>query len=154
VTKGRAAILLLAVFLVGAVCGAASMATWVRTRGPILSRWSEERAEQAAIRRIARRLDLDADQRRILQSIAEDTRGRMEVFREEAIQRMDRILDRAVEELLPALREDQKAKLMQMREETRRRFHRHRHGRGGDHDGKSRHGGDFQREDGHSREGR
>jgi hypothetical protein len=143
VTKGRAAILLLAVFLVGGVCGAASMAAWIRSRGPVLSRWNEDRAEQAAIRRIARRLDLDPGQRRVLQSIADDTRGRMAVFREETLQRMDQILDHAVEELLPTLRDEQKAKLMQMREETRRRFHRHRHGPRRDHERKSRPGGTF-----------
>jgi hypothetical protein len=147
VTKRRAAILLLAVFVVGAVCGAASMAAWIRTRGPILARLGEERAEQAAIRRISRRLDLDAEQRRVLQSIAADTRGRMQVFREETIQRMDQILDGAVEELLPILRDDQKAKLRQMREETRRKFHRHRHRHGGEFDGKSRRRGDFRGDD-------
>jgi hypothetical protein len=110
------------VFVAGTLFGSLATTTWLRTR-PHPSRTAMERRDEArAIRRIARQLDLDESQRRILEKVAAETRVRMKVFRAEARHRINEILDLAMEELRPTLREDQRAKLTQMRERTRRRF--------------------------------
>lgn len=142
-TRGRAAILLFVVFVLGGVSGAVTTVTWLRSHGRF-GRAGGGRFEETAVRRIARRLDLDPKQREILARVADETRGRMEQFREEAMLRVDEILDRAFDDLAPTLREDQKAKLLQMREETRRRLHEHHRRLGGP-------GGGWGHHDDHSR---
>ena len=138
-TRGRAAILLFVVFVLGGVCGAVTAVTWLRSHGRFGGAGGG-RLEEMAVRRIARRLDLDPQQREILQRVADETRGRMEQFREEAMHRVDEILDRAFDDLAPTLREDQKAKLLQMQEETRRRLHEHHRRVGGSGRGRGHHG--------------
>ena len=130
-TRGRAAVLLFTVFALGGICGAVTATTWLRSRGRPEGPAYDGRVEEIAVRRISRRLDLDSEQRRILAKVAGETRDRMRLFRSEAMHRVDEILDRAFEDLTPTLREDQKAKLLQMRQETRRRLHEHHRRHGG-----------------------
>lgn len=118
-TKPRAALLLLCVFLAGTVAGAVGGAAWVGFRGrPWGSPRQPERMERMVVRRIARRLDLDADQRRILERVAGETRGRMEEVRRKALGQVGEILDRAFEELEPTLRPEQREEFRRMRQEA------------------------------------
>jgi predicted nuclease with TOPRIM domain len=81
-----------------------------------------ERVERLLVRRIARRLELDAEQRRSLERIASETGSRMEEVRRSAVSRVDEILERAYDELEPTLRPDQRERLRELRQETRARF--------------------------------
>lgn len=98
-TRGRAALLLALVFLAGAAAGAVGMGVASRQRGP--GEGLPGRAEQMMVRRIARRLDLDPDQRVILRRVAADTRGQMDDVRQRAVDRVGEILDGAFDQLEP-----------------------------------------------------
>lgn len=119
-TRGRAALLLALVFLAGAAAGAVGMGVASRQRGP--GEGLPGRAEQMMVRRIARRLDLDPDQRVILRRVAADTRGQMDDVRQRAVDRVGEILDGAFDQLEPSLRPDQREALAQLRQDARSRF--------------------------------
>ena len=120
-TRARAGLLLLGVFLFGAVSGAfatgAVIAYRFRHGGP-----PPERVERLAVQRLARRLDLDATQQRALEQIADRARARIAEVRSEALPKVESILDEAHRELRPSLRPEQQRKLDRIREEARQRL--------------------------------
>lgn len=120
-TRARAGALLLAIFLLGALCGALGAVAWVRRdirTGGVFG----ERIERMAARRIARRLELDPAQRDTLRRILVEARHRTEAVREETMERVSGILDDACDALVPHLRDDQRRELELLRRETRERF--------------------------------
>ena len=109
-TRARAVALLVGIFLLGAVSGGlatgAFVASRVRHGGP-----PAERVERFVVQRLARRLQLDDAQRRILEQAAARARSRIEA-----------ILDEAHQELSPSLRPEQQKELDKVREEARERL--------------------------------
>lgn len=120
-TRARAGLLLLAIFLLGAVAGAFATRAFVTYRfrhgGPVA-------AQVDRVERLSRRLDLDANQRQILETIADRARTQLRQVRNEAMPKVESILDQAYQELLPSLRPDQQKKLEKIREEGRERLRR------------------------------
>lgn len=141
-TRMRAALLLLAVFLAGAAAGGFGAAGWMRHRMRATA-WSvspPEGARGLMLRRIARRLDLDADQRRLLERAADAARRRMTDVRKAALAEADEALEGVFDELEPALRPDQIERLRAVRSEARARF---REGAGPPGPGRRRRSGDL-----------
>ncbi len=120
-TRTRAGLVLLGVFLLGAASGAFATGTVLaygfRHRGarPI---------EELVVRRLARRLDLDDPQREVLRKIADQARAGIGQVGSEAASKVDALLDQAYQELAPSLRPDQQKTLEKVREETKERLHR------------------------------
>lgn len=143
-SRTRAVLLLAVMFVLGAASGALGGVAWVRRNAVARGFGPPPPVERMELRRIARRLDLDAEQKRVLERIAGETRGRMDRVREDTLRQLDEILDQAYAELEPTLSEDQLAKLRRMREEGRRRLREagppggFRRGRGGPPDGRPR----------------
>ncbi len=122
-TRTRAALLLGGMFVLGLACGALGMAAFTLHRlheGGL----SHERMEQFVVRRLTRRLDLDATQRKTLEEVVHKSRLRLESVHDEVAPRIDAILDDAYNELLPVLDPDQQKKLETIRSEARARLHR------------------------------
>lgn len=119
-TRGKAALLLLLVFLAGTAAGAVGMGVASRRHGP--GEGLPQQVEQRMVRRIARRLDLDPDQRVILRRVAADTRGQVDDVRRRAVERVGEILDAALDQLEPSLRPEQREALLRMRQDARSRF--------------------------------
>ncbi len=120
-TRGRAAMLLLAVFLLGAGSGVMGTIALGRLR---TARFPANRIERMAVRRLAHRLDLDDEQRRMVRQITARARNQMERIREDSLARVDAVLDQAYDEIRPTLRPDQVEKLDRIRQEARRRLRR------------------------------
>jgi hypothetical protein len=122
-SRARAALILAGVFVLGVVCGAFGTAAlhrhWVH-RG-----FAPERMERFIVERLSRRLDLDADQRRVLEDATRKARIEIEQVRRETLPRIEAILDRATDELRPVLRPEQQTKLEAIRSEMKERLRRH-----------------------------
>jgi hypothetical protein len=125
-TRRRAALLLGGMFVLGLACGALGMATFTlhRLHGGGLS---HERMEQFVVRRLTRRLHLDATQHQALEAVVHKSRLRLEAVHDEVAPKIDAILDDAYNELLPSLDVEQQKTLETIRSEARDRLHR-RHG--------------------------
>jgi len=123
-TRGRAALLLGGMFVLGLACGALGTAAFTLHR---LHRggFSHERMERFVVRRLSRRLDLDEAQRRMLEEVVHKTRVRLEEVHDEVAPRIEAILDDACKELLPSLNAEQQKKLETVRAEARERLRRH-----------------------------
>ena len=123
-TRGRAALLLGAMFLLGLACGALGTAAFTQHR--FQRGWfSHERMEQFVVRRLTRRLDLDAAQRKTLEEVVHKTRLRLDEVHDEFAPRVEAILDDACKELLPSLDPEQQKKLEIVRAEATERLRRH-----------------------------
>ncbi len=129
-TRRRAALLLGGMFVLGLACGALGTAAFTlhRLREGGLS---HERMEQFVVRRLTRRLDLDATQRKALEEVVHKSRLRLEEVHDEVAPRIDAILDDAYNGLLPSLDPEQQKKLETIRSEARERLHRRRAAREG-----------------------
>ena len=123
-SRARATVLLVGIFLLGVACGAFGAAAW-RVHRMHHQGFLPERMERFMIRRLSSRLDLDAAQRRVLEEAAHRARSRLEQVRAETLPRIEAILDDACEELRPALRPDQQKELERIRTEARERLRRH-----------------------------
>ena len=123
-TRGRAALLLGGMFVLGLACGALGTAAFMlhRFHG---GGFSHEHMEQFVVRRLSRRLDLDEAQRRTLEEVVHKTRLRLEEVHDEVAPRIEAILDDACKELLPSLNAEQQKKLETVRAEARERLRRH-----------------------------
>jgi len=123
-SRARAALLLVGIFLLGAACGAFGAAAW-RVLRMHHEGFSPERMERFMIRRLSSRLDLDDAQRKVLEEATHRARTRLEQVRAETLPRIEAILDDACQELRPALRPDQQKELERVRAEARERLRRH-----------------------------
>lgn len=120
-SRGRAALLLAGVFVLGVACGALGMAALhmhhMRSGG-----FSSERMERFVVRRLTRRLKLDEAQSQVLQRAADKARQDLDKVRGETRPRIESILDEACDELKPALRPEQQKELEAIRAEARERL--------------------------------
>ena len=123
-TRGRAALLLGGMFVLGLACGALGTAAFGLHRFGH-GGFSHERMEQFVVRRLTRRLDLSAEQRRTAEDVVHRTRLRLEEVHDEVAPRIESILDDACEQLRPSLNADQQAKLETIRAEAKERMRRH-----------------------------
>jgi hypothetical protein len=131
-TRTRAALLLAGLFLLGAACGAFATCALVRHghfgHGPFAFGRSG-RMEEHIVRRLTRRLDLDDAQSETLRAAVARARADLDRVRDETVPRVEAIIERAFDEVAPALRPDQRDKLDRIRSHTRERMRRH-HGAG------------------------
>ena len=123
-TRGRAALLLGGMFVLGLACGALGTAAFTLHRFQ-RGGFSHERMERMVVRRMSRRLDLDADQRRTLEAVVHKTRLRLEQVHDEVAPKIESILDDACQELRPSLSAEQQTKLETIRAEANDRLRRH-----------------------------
>jgi hypothetical protein len=123
-TRGRAALLLGGMFVLGLACGALGTAAFTLHRMRH-GGFSHERMELFVVRRLTRRLDLDATQRKTLEEIVHKTRVRLDQVHDEVAPKIEAILDDACEELRPSLNPDQQQKLEVVRAEAKERMRRH-----------------------------
>jgi hypothetical protein len=123
-TRGRAAILLGGMFVLGLACGALGTAAFT-LHGWRRGGFSHERMEQFVVRRLSRRLDLDESQRRTLTEVVHTTRLRLDAVHDEVAPRIEAILDDACQELLPSLDPEQRRRLEIVRAEAKERLRRH-----------------------------
>jgi hypothetical protein len=123
-TRGRAALLLGGMFVLGLACGALGTAAFTLHRFQ-RGGFSHERMEQLVVRRLSHRLDLDAGQRKTLEEVVHKARLRLDDVHDEVAPRIEAILDDACKELLPALDAGQQEKLETIRVEARERLRRH-----------------------------
>jgi Spy/CpxP family protein refolding chaperone len=125
-TRTRASLVLLGVFLLGVVSGVFATGAFVvyrfRHGGP-------SQVEDLVVQRLARRLQLDAAQRQQLEKVAERTRGEISQVMSEVRPRVESIMERAYQDLGPSLRPDQQRELDKVHEETKERLARFRMGR-------------------------
>ena len=125
-TRGRATLLLLGIFLLGLACGALGAAAFGLHRW----RWghySSERMERFVVRRLSHRLDLDDTQRKVLEDVTHRAHQQLEQIHSEVQPRVEAVIEQACRELSPVLRPDQRAELDTIRAEALDRLHR-RHG--------------------------
>lgn len=122
-TRTRAGFLLGGMFVIGVACGALVTGAFTLHRMR-QGGFSHQRMEQFVIRRLTRRLELDAAQRRTLEGVVHKTRLRLEEVHAEVAPRIEAILDDAYRELLPSLTPEQQKKLETVREEARERVRR------------------------------
>ncbi|OLC55853.1 MAG: hypothetical protein AUH92_01255 [Acidobacteria bacterium 13_1_40CM_4_69_4] len=123
-TRARATLVLLGMFVLGLASGALGMAAFGLHR---LHRWglSHDRMERFVVRRLSHRLDLDDSQRKVLEDVTHRARRQLEAIHDEFQPRVEAVFDQACEELLPVLRPEQRAKLETIRAEARERLRRH-----------------------------
>lgn len=123
-TRSRATLLLVGLFILGLACGAFGMAAYgvhhFYHRG-----LSPEKMQALVVRRISRRLDLDDPQRKLLEDVVRKAGARIEAVRTETVPRIEAILDDADRELRPVLRPDQRKELDAIHDEAVKRLHRH-----------------------------
>jgi len=123
-TRGRAALLLGGMFVLGLACGALGTAAFLLHRmhhGGL----AHGRMEQFVVRRLTRRLDLSEEQRKTAEQVVHKARLRLEQVHDEVAPRIESILDDACEELRPSLNADQQTKLETLRAEAKERMRRH-----------------------------
>jgi len=123
-TRGRAALLLGGMFVLGLACGALGTAALTLHRFH-RGGFSHERMEQFVVRRLSHRLELDEAQRRRLEEIVHATRLRLDEVHDEVAPRIEAILDDACKELRPTLDTGQQKKLEIVRAEAEERLRRH-----------------------------
>ena len=122
-TRTRAALLLSGMFALGFACGALGTATWGLHRLHE-GGFSGERMEGFVVRRLARRLDLDESQRRVLESVTRRAHARLREVHDDILPRVEAIFDEAYQEMIPVLRPEQVKELETIRVEARERLRR------------------------------
>ena len=120
-TRARASLLLLGVFLLGALSGLFASKAFLAYR---FRHTAPRQVEELVVQRLSRRLHLDANQRQTLEQVADRTRVQLAQVRNEALPKVQAILEQAYQELRPSLRPDQQKELEKIREETRERLRR------------------------------
>lgn len=123
-SRTRAAWLLTAMFVLGGACGAAGAGAFVFWH---LHHGGFHRPfmERMVVRRMTRRLNLDASQQVVLQQVITRAHDRMAEARESLRPRYREILEQSYQELVPVLRPDQVEELNRIRAEMEAR---HEHG--------------------------
>lgn len=125
-TRRRASLVLLGVFLLGAVSGVFATGAFVvyrfRHMGP-------SPVEELVVHRLARRLHLDGAQRQQLDQVAERTRVEISRVLSDVRPKIESIVEQAYRDLGPSLRPDQQRELDKVRDETKERLARFRSGR-------------------------
>jgi len=122
-TRARATLLLLGIFVLGLACGAFGAAALG------LHRWrtghlSRERMEGFVVRRLSHRLDLDDSQRKVLEEVTHRAHEQIEAIHAEVMPRIEAVIDQACQDLGPALRPEQRARLDTISVEALDRLHR------------------------------
>ena len=125
-TRTRASLVLLGVFLLGVVSGVFATGAFVvyrfRHGGP-------GQMEELVVHRLSRRLHLDTAQRQQLEKVAERTRAELSQVMGDVKPKIEAIVEQAYQELGPSLRPDQQQELEKVRQETKERLARFRPGR-------------------------
>ena len=125
-TRTRASLVLLGVFLLGVVSGVFATGAFVVYRfrhgppGPM---------EELVVHRLSRRLHLDTEQRQQLEKVAEQTRAEISQVMRDVKPKLEAIVEQAYQELGPSLRPDQQKELEKVRQETKERMARFQSGR-------------------------
>ncbi len=125
-TRTRASLVLLGVFLLGVVSGAFATGAFVLYR---VRHGGPAQVEELVVNRLARRLHLDAAQRQQLEKVAERTRAELAQVMGDVKPKLEAIVEQAYQELGPGLRPDQQQELEKVRQETKERLARFRSGR-------------------------
>ena len=125
-TRTRASLVLLGVFLLGAASGVFATGAFVLYR---FRHGGPAKVEELVVHRLARRLHLDAAQRQQLEKVAERTRGEISQVMGDVKPKIEAIVEQAYQELGPSLRHDQQKELEKVRQETKERLARFRTGR-------------------------
>jgi len=120
-SRGRAALILTGVFVLGVACGAFGMAA-LHFYHAHHGGFSSERMEHFVVRRLTRRLRLDDVQVQVLQQAADKARKELDQVRSETRPRVESILEQACDELKPALRPEQQKELEVIRAEALERL--------------------------------
>jgi hypothetical protein len=125
-TRTRASLVLLGVFLLGVVSGVFATGAFVvyrfRHGGP-------GQVEELVVQRLSRRLHLDTAQRQQLEKVAERTRAEISQVMGDVKPKIEAIVEQAYQELGPSLRPDQQKELERVRQETKERLARFQAGR-------------------------
>ena len=119
-SRARAVCLLAAIFLFGAVSGAAGLGAFLAYRFH-RGGFESQRIDRFVTSGLARRLRLDATQKEVLSQVVTRTRDRMQEVRAGLRPRIKQILDRGYAELAPVLRPDQVEELNRIHSEMERR---------------------------------
>ena len=127
-TRPRAVLTLIGLFLLGVVCG--GFATAFYGLHHFRHHFSPERMEKVVVRRLARRLDLDETQRSALETVTRKARQQLEQVRADTLPRVEAILDEACDQLKPSLRPEQQKELEIVRNEARERLRKRITGEG------------------------
>ena len=125
-TRTRASLVLLGVFLLGVVSGVFATGAFVVYR---FRHGSPGQMEELVVHRLSRRLHLDAAQRQQLVKVAERTRTEISQVMGDVKPKIEAIVEQAYQELGPSLRPDQQKELEKVRQETKERLARFRSGR-------------------------
>ena len=125
-TRTRASLVLLGVFLLGVVSGVFATGAFVLYR---FRHGGPAQVEELVVNRLARRLHLDAAQRQQLEKVAERTRAELAQVMGDVKPKLEAIVEQAYQELGPGLRPDQQQELEKVRQETKERLARFRSGR-------------------------
>ncbi|PYT12759.1 MAG: hypothetical protein DMF51_12415 [Acidobacteria bacterium] len=122
-TRTRATLLLLGMFVLGLACGVFGTAAFGLHRWR-MGHFSHERMERFVVRRLSHRLDLDDSQRKVLEDVTHRAHQQIEAIHDEALPRIEAVIDQACQDLGPALRPEQRAQLDTIRAEALDRLHR------------------------------
>ncbi len=103
--KWKVVIGIIAVFILGAVAGGviSHAACWNRPH------WGEIHPREQVVRRLSRKLHLDADQKAQVEVIVNDAHNQMREMRRETQPKIDSIMGNAQQKIRAILRPDQKA---------------------------------------------
>lgn len=115
-TRTKASLVLVGVFVLGTLSGAFATGAFVAYR---LGYLGSGRVEGFEVQRLSRRLNLDGGQHQLLETVADRTRVRLAEVPNEVRPRIDSILEQAYQDLRPNLRPEQQKELEKVREETR-----------------------------------
>jgi len=122
-TRTRATLLLLGMFVLGMACGAFGTAALGVHRWRT-GHFSRERMESFVVRRLSHRLDLDDSQRKVLEEVTHRAHEQIEAIHDEVMPRIEAVIDQACQDLSPALRPEQRTRLDTIRAEALDRLHR------------------------------
>lgn len=115
-TRTKASLVLVGVFVLGTLAGAFATGAFVSYR---LGHLGSGRVEGFEVHRLSRRLNLDVAQHQLLETVADRTRARLAEVPNEVRPRIDSILEQAYQDLRPTLRPEQQKELEKVQEETR-----------------------------------